>query len=80
MGAHGSARAVTPLGDELVCAHAGDEIRRIAKTSFFIGLSRKMYAIQPALKRIGGTKSIKVISEEEAIHLFACRIFSPKNL
>jgi hypothetical protein len=35
------------LGDNLVCAHAGDEIRRIAKTSFFIGLSRKMYAIQP---------------------------------
>jgi hypothetical protein len=31
----------------LVCAHAGDEIRRIAKTSLFIGLSRKMYAIQP---------------------------------
>jgi hypothetical protein len=67
MGAHGSARAVTPLGDELVCAHAGDEIRRIAKTSLFIGLSRKMYAIQPPLNRIGQTKSTKVISEEQAI-------------
>jgi hypothetical protein len=67
MGAHGSARAVTLLGANFVWAHAGDEIRRIAKTSFFIGLSRKMYAIQPALNRIGGTKSIKVIDEEEAI-------------
>jgi hypothetical protein len=26
-----------------------------------------MYAIQPALNRIGGTKSIKVIDEEEVI-------------
>jgi hypothetical protein len=67
MGAQGSARAVTPLGDNFVCAHAGDEIRRIAKTSFFIGLSRKMYVIQPPLNRIGQTKSIKVISKEEAI-------------
>jgi hypothetical protein len=65
MGAQGSARAVVLLGGNFIWAHAGDEIRRIAKTSFFIGLSRKMYAIQPALNRIGGTKSIKVISEEE---------------
>jgi len=48
MGAHGSARAVAFLGSNFVWAHAGDEIRRIAKTSFFIGLSRKMYAIQQA--------------------------------
>jgi hypothetical protein len=67
MGAQGSARAVTLLGANFVWAHAGDEIRRIAKTSFFIGLSRKMYGIQPALNRIGGTKSIKVIDEQEAI-------------
>jgi hypothetical protein len=67
MGAQGSARAVTLLGGNFVWAHAGDEIRRIAKTSFFIGLSRKMYAIQSPLNRIGGTKSIKVIDEDEAI-------------
>jgi hypothetical protein len=53
MGAQGSARAVTLLVGNFVWAHAGDEIKRIAKTSFFIGLSRKMYAIQPALNRIG---------------------------
>ena len=67
MGAQGSARAVALLGGNFVWAHAGDEIRRTAKTSFFIGLSRKMYAIQPSLNRIGGTKSIQVIAEEEAI-------------
>ena len=68
MGAQGSARAVVLLGGNFIWAHAGDEIRRIAKTSFFICLPRKMYAIQPnALNRIGGTKSIKVIDEEEVI-------------
>jgi hypothetical protein len=53
MGAQGSARAVALLGGNFVWAHAGDEISRIAKTSFFIGLSRKMYAIQSPLNRIG---------------------------
>jgi hypothetical protein len=53
MGAQGSARAVTLLGDNFVWAHAGEEIRRIAKTSFFIGPSRKMYAVEPSLNRIG---------------------------
>src|ERR1700679_3225822 len=42
MGAQLSARAVTFFGAGFVCAHAGDEINRIAKTSFFIGLSRGM--------------------------------------
>ncbi len=79
MGAQGSARAVTLLGDNFVWAHTGDEIRRIAKTSFFIGPSRKMYAIQSPFNRIGRTKSIKVISEEEAFQPVRCRIFSPKN-
>jgi hypothetical protein len=29
------------LGDNFVCAHAGEEIRRIANTRFFIGFSRR---------------------------------------
>ena len=36
---------LTVLGDNFVCAHAGDEIRRIKNTSFFIGLSRKTSAV-----------------------------------
>jgi len=40
IGAQLSTRAVVLLGTNFVCAHAGDEIRRIARTSFFIGFSR----------------------------------------
>jgi hypothetical protein len=45
IGAQLSIRAVTFLGVNLVCAQAGDaitgdEIKRMANTSFFIGLSR----------------------------------------
>jgi hypothetical protein len=47
------------LGSNLVCAHAGDEIRRIANTSFFIGFSRN--APFGPLNRIGQKKSIKHI-------------------
>jgi hypothetical protein len=35
------------LGDNLVCAHAGDETRRIANTSFFISISRGPCAVRP---------------------------------
>jgi hypothetical protein len=59
MGAQGSARAVTLLGSNLVCAHAGDAISRIANTSFFIGFSRNP-PFGP-LNRIGQKKSIKHI-------------------
>jgi hypothetical protein len=49
MGAQGSALAA--LGGNFVCAHAGDAIRRMANTSFFISFSRRKCAdlasIQP---------------------------------
>jgi hypothetical protein len=41
IGAQGSARAVTLLGSNFVCAHAGDETRRTKNTSFFISFSQK---------------------------------------
>lgn len=62
MGAQLSTRAVTLLGTNLVCAHAGDEIRRIANTSFFIGFSRETCAIYPLLNRIRHEKSNDVMA------------------
>jgi hypothetical protein len=40
IGAQLSTRAVALLGVNFVCAQAGDEIKRIASTSFFIAFSR----------------------------------------
>lgn len=57
MGAQLSTRAVTLLGVNLVCDHAGDAINRKANRSFFIGLlSRNMR--RPPLNRIGKGMSI----------------------
>jgi hypothetical protein len=41
IGAQGLARAVTVTGGNLVCAHAGEENRRIAIASFFIDFFSK---------------------------------------
>src|SRR5258708_18819811 len=41
IGAQLSTRAVAPLGNNFVCAHAGDAIKRMANASFFIGFSRE---------------------------------------
>jgi hypothetical protein len=50
IGAQWSTRAVALLGASFVCAHAGEEIRRIARMSFFIGFSRaKRSLVQRAL-------------------------------
>jgi hypothetical protein len=57
IGAQLSTRAVVLLGTNFVCAHAGDEIKRIARTSFFIGFARATRAVQPLLNRIGQEKS-----------------------
>jgi hypothetical protein len=57
MGAQLSTRAVALLGTNFVCAHAGDEIRRIARTSFFMDFSREIRAIWSLLNRIGQNKS-----------------------
>ena len=57
MGAQLSTRAVALLGTNFVCAHAGDEIRRIARISFFMDFSREIRAIWPLLNRMGQEKS-----------------------
>jgi hypothetical protein len=62
MGAQWSTREVTLLGTNFVCAHAGDEIRRIASTSLFIGLSRETCAVRSLLNRIGPEKSNDVMA------------------
>ena len=55
IGAQLSMRAAVLLGVGLVCAHAGDEISRIASKSFFIGISGETCG--PHLNRIGQQKS-----------------------
>jgi hypothetical protein len=60
IGAQGSACAVTLLGGNLVCAHAGDAISKIANTSFFMGFSRKACSAPAALNRMDRGKSIKL--------------------
>jgi hypothetical protein len=62
MGAQLSTRAAVLLGTNFVCAHAGDEIKRIASTSFFIALSRGTGAIWLLLNRIGPGKSNDVMA------------------
>jgi hypothetical protein len=61
IGAQLSTRAVVFLGVNwvgVVWAHAGEAIRRIASTSFFIGFSLETCAAQPLLNRIGEGMSI----------------------
>lgn len=74
IGAQGSARALTPLGGNLVCPHAGEENRRIAIASFFIGFFSKN-APHDTIEPDRPGKSIGVIG----VARFACRIFSRKN-
>jgi hypothetical protein len=62
MGEQGSARAVTLLGVNFVCAHAGDEIKRTANTSFFISFSREICAISALLNWIGQKKSTTLLA------------------
>jgi hypothetical protein len=81
MGAHGSARAVGFFGGNLVCAHAGDAMRRIANISFFIRFSRKTCAYWPLFNRIVQKKSTnRIVSSGKQFSPLACRIFSPKDL
>ena len=73
MGAHGSARAIGFFGGNLVCAHAGDAIRRIANISFFISFSRKTCACWPPFNRIGQKKSINlIVSSGKQFSPFVC--------
>jgi glycosyltransferase A (GT-A) superfamily protein (DUF2064 family) len=78
MGAQGSARAVTLLGSNLVCAHAGDAISRIANTSFFIGFSRHAPVLPIEPDRPKEVHKAYLVSRKR-LSLFACRIFGPKN-
>jgi hypothetical protein len=48
------------LGTNFVCAQAGEAIKRIKNTSFFIGFSRRRGSAP--LNRIGQKKSIKVMA------------------
>jgi hypothetical protein len=68
MGAQLSTRAATFLGAGFVCAHAGDEINRIAKTSFFIGFSRGMRR-SALLNRNGQKMSIAVTKDVQHRYL-----------
>jgi hypothetical protein len=65
MGAQLSTRAVVLLGVNFVCAQAGDEIKSIARTSFFIGLSRGTCAVGPLLNRIRQKKSNHVLAPRQ---------------
>ena len=67
IGAQLSTRAVAPLGNNFVCAHAGDAIKRMANTSFFIGLSRETCAVRSPLNRIGQKKSTEVVGFEHRV-------------
>jgi hypothetical protein len=69
IGAQLSTRAVAPLGNNFVCAHAGDAIKRMANTSFFIGFSRETCTVRPLLKRIVWQKSTGVVG---FVSLFTC--------
>jgi hypothetical protein len=54
------------LGTNFVCAHAGDEIKRMASTSCFIGFSRGTCAVRRPLNRIGQKKSNDVRAPSQA--------------
>src|SRR5216683_2257679 len=78
MGVQGSARAVTLLGSNLVCAQAGDAISRIANTSFFIGLSRNA-PVRPIEPDRPKEVHKACLASRKRLSLFACQIFGPKK-
>jgi hypothetical protein len=68
IGAQLSTRAAVLLGASFVCAHAGDETKRIARIILFIGLSRAMIPratrCSAPLNRIRAEKSNEVVATE----------------
>jgi hypothetical protein len=87
IGAQLSTRAVAPLGNNFACAQAGDAIKRMANTSFFISFSRKTCTVRPPLKRIDKKKSTAGVGfEQRAVRLYspvqylAGKLFGPQIL